>query len=116
MYKKITIIALALSLPLAVAASSGAGGPGHFGHRGDKIERLSKELDLTADQKAKLEEIFKQEHEKFEAIRQDAHQQMKGVLNADQMAKFEELQKKRHEKWLKRREERMQQKPDASAN
>ncbi|MGY6277857.1 hypothetical protein [Methylomonas sp. MgM2] len=115
MNKKIAITLLAVALPLAVAASSGEKGPDHFGHhRGDRVERLAKELDLNADQKTKLEDIFKQEHEKFEALRQETHQQIQGVLTPEQMTKFEQLKKERHEKWRKRHEERKQQQSESS--
>lgn len=112
MNTKILTIALALSLPLAVAASAGDGrGPNHFdGHRGERVERLAKELDLTAEQKTELQAIFQRELEKRKAMREATHQEIQGLLNSDQMAKFEELKKNRHEKWQKRREERRQHK------
>jgi len=117
MNKKHTIIALALALPLTVTAYAGGKGPDHFGgHQGDRVERLAKKLDLTADQKTKLEDIFKREHEKFAAIHQETNQEVQGVLNPDQMAKYEELQKQRFEKWHKRHEERMQQKEGTSTD
>jgi len=116
MNKKLTIIALALTLPLTMAAYAGGKGPGHFGGPGDRVERLATRLDLTADQKTKLEEIFKREHEKFKAIHQETNQEIQGVLSADQMTKYEELQKQRMEKWHKRHEERKQQKSDESAD
>lgn len=118
MNKKIITIALALTLPLTVAAFPGdKGGPEHFdGHRGERVERLAKQLDLSAGQKLKLQDVFKEEHEKREAIRQETQQRMQGVLSPEQMGKFEELKKARHEKWQQHREERRQQKRDASAN
>lgn len=115
MNKKILTIALALSLPLAVAASAGDKGPDDFaGHRGDRVERLAKELDLTAEQKVQLQAVFQQEHEKRKAMREETHSQIQGLLNQDQMVKFEELRKNRHEKWQKHRQERRQHKSQES--
>jgi len=43
MNKKIVTLAIALALPLTVAAFPGSGDGGRFeGHRGDKVERLAK--------------------------------------------------------------------------
>ncbi len=111
MNKKIITIALALTLPLTAAAFPGdRGGEHSYGHRGDRIERLAKDLDLSAEQKAKLQEVFDEEKTKREALREETHQRMQTVLTPDQMTKFEELKKQRHEKWQKRREERKNQK------
>jgi protein CpxP len=102
MNKKIVILALALALPLTVAAFPGGG---FEGHRGDRLERMTKNLDLTAEQKGKLEVIFKEQQEKFEAIHQETRSRMQKVLSAEQMAKLDELKKLHQEKWQKRHEE-----------
>lgn len=114
MNKKILTIALALSLPLAMTAYAGGGrGPEHFGgHRGDRVERLSKELDLTAEQKTKLEAVLQQEAERRKAMREETHRQMQEFLTPEQMTKLENLRKERLEKWHKRREERRHHKPE----
>ena len=118
MNKKILTIALALSLPLAVTAYAGGGkGPEHFGgHGGNRVERLTKELDLTAEQKTKLEAVFQQEEEKRKALREETHRQMQEFLSPEQMAKFEELKKQRHEKWQKRHEERKHRQPEVDSD
>ena len=103
--KIITIIALALAFPLTVAAFPG----GHDGggrHRGNKVEYLAKQLDLNAEQKSKLEVIFKEQQEKREALRQETRLRMQEVLTAEQMTKLDAMKKDRQEKWQKRHEER----------
>jgi periplasmic protein CpxP/Spy len=105
MNKKIATLAIALALPLTVFACPGGGGPGFEGHRGDRLERMSKQLDLSAEQKGKLEEIFKEERVKFDAIHQETRTSMQKVLSSGQMAKLDELKKLRHEKWQQRQEE-----------
>lgn len=63
-----------------------------------KLEHMSKELQLSADQKAKLEAIFNEKHEKFRAIREEAQNRIKGVLSEEQITKWDELKKQRYEK------------------
>lgn len=111
MNKKMLTIALALALPLTVVAFPGGDGPeGFHGHKGDRVEHLAKKLELNEEQKLKLQEIFKVEHEKREALREETHQQIQQVLSPEQMSKFEEMKKQHHEKWQKRREERRSEK------
>ncbi|AEG02081.1 Spy/CpxP family protein refolding chaperone [Methylomonas methanica] len=112
MNKKIITIALALALPLTVAAFPG-GHDGDFkGHKGDRVEHLAKKLDLSAEQKAQVKQVFDEQHAKREALRQEADQRMQTILTPEQMATFEELKKQRHEKWQKRHQERKEQQPD----
>ncbi|QPK64155.1 hypothetical protein IVG45_04055 [Methylomonas sp. LL1] len=107
MNKKIITIALALALPLTVAAFPGDKGGNHFEtHRGERVERLVKELDLSAEQKTQLEAVFEEQQAKREAIRQETHQRMQAILSPEQMTKFEDLQKNRHQKWQKRHGQR----------
>ena len=104
MNKKIAMLAMALALPLTVAAFPGGGGYSE-GHRGDRFERLAKKLDLNDEQKGKLEAIFKEQREKFDAVRQETRVRMQSVLSPEQMTKLDELKQQRKEKWKKRREE-----------
>ena len=107
MNKKIVTTVIALILPLTVAAFPGSGsGGGRFeGHRGERMERLAETLNLTEDQKSKLQVIFKEQRAKHEAIHQETRARMQEVLSAEQMAKMDELKQRRHEKWQKRHEE-----------
>ena len=83
-----------------------ADGPhgGWHGHGGSPLEHLSDTLNLTADQKAKVQPILDQAKPQLEAIHQDAMTKAKAVLdnataqirpllNADQQAKLDNLQK-----------------------
>ena len=54
MNKKIITLALALALPLSVSAFPGDKGD-FEGHHANRVERLTKNLDLTAEQKTKVE-------------------------------------------------------------
>lgn len=98
MNKTILALALALALPLTAAAFPGDE-PGPDGHHGRRIERLTKELNLTAEQKTKVEALFKEQHEKFKAIRDETKTRLGTILSPEQMAKMEEMKKQRQEKW-----------------
>lgn len=107
MNTKILSLAVALALPFSVGAFPINQDMDHFdGHRGDKVERLAKQLELSAEQKLKLTELFTDEKAKRDALRQETHTHMQQILNPEQMAKFDEIKKNRHEKWQKHREEK----------
>jgi protein CpxP len=116
MNTKIATLAIALALPLTAAAFPGSGGGCFEGHRGDRMERMTKKLDLTDEQKGKLEVIFKEQKEKFDAIHQETRNRMQTVLSSEQMAKLDELKKIRQEKWQKRHEEWKNKKPSETQN
>ena len=107
MNTKIAMIALALTLPLTVAAFPGGPHEGHKGNPAERVEHLAKKLDLNADQKIQLEQIFKEQHEKREALHAETQQRLQSVLTPDQLSKFESMKKQRHEKWQKRDGHRM---------
>jgi protein CpxP len=107
MNTKIAIIALALIMPLTVAAFPGGSHAGHEGNPAERVEHLAKKLDLTAEQKNQLERVFKEQHEKREALQAETHQRLESVLSPEQLAKFEDMKKQRHEKWQKRDGHRM---------
>jgi len=104
MNKKIITIALALALPLTVAAYPGDKGD-FEGHHGNRVERLAKKLDLNAEQKSKVEVIFKEQHEKLKAIHEETHARLQEVLTKEQMTKMDEMKKQRHEQWQKKHQE-----------
>jgi protein CpxP len=90
----------------------------HHGQRANQLERLSKELNLTDDQKAKVKPILEeqtkqmktmredstltedQKREKMKLIHQSTHSQINDILTPEQQKKFEQLkeqQKAHHE-------------------
>ena len=95
MNKKIIIMAMALALPLTVSAFPGEGaGPG--GKHANRLEKMAKKLDLSDDQKAKLEVIFKEQHEKHQALRKETRERISEILTAEQIEKMQKM-KKRHQ-------------------
>jgi len=84
------------------------------GQRGDMVKerlaKLSEELELTADQKTKIEAVLKEQaesmrglrdaapeerREKMQAARQEINAKIKGILTADQYAKWEKIREER---------------------
>jgi len=102
MNKKIISIALALALPLTVAAFPGGDPAGMAAHDNARIERMAKNLDLSADQKAKVEVIFKEQHDKMRAIHDETRTRIQGVLSKEQIAKMEAMKKEHHGKIQKK--------------
>lgn len=95
---KILFFAAALMLPLNSSFADPIESP-KYGHH---VDSLTKALSLNADQKAKLEDIVKAEHEKLRAIHEETHKSIEGLLNPNQIPKWEkysaEHKKKHHAK------------------
>lgn len=60
---------------------------------------MTKELNLTEEQKPQVEALFKEQHEKIRAIREETRSRLEGILTPEQMAKFDEMKQKRKEKY-----------------
>jgi len=112
MNKKILTIAMALALPLTVAAMPGADKEGYEGgyRHGNKMECLTKELDLTEEQKTKMDTLFKEQHEKYKTIHEETRTRMKEILTPEQMTKMDEMKKRHHEKWKSKKGTEKQEK------
>ena len=76
--------------------------------RGNPVEHLTKSLDLTPDQQAKIQPIFDQAKPQVDAVRQDAMQkirairentqaQIRPILTPAQQQKFDALKKARED-------------------
>lgn len=102
MKKTLMTLTIVLAFPLAALAYSG-GGPGPDGHHGRRVERLTKELNLTDEQKTKVEALFKEQHEKFKAIHDETDAKLGTILTPEQKTKLEEIRKQRMEKWRNKR-------------
>ena len=107
MKKQIYALVLLIAAPLSISAAPDE----HHEHgwkqgwrHGDKIERLTKELNLTADQKTQAEAIFTAQKEKLKALHQEGWKNFSALLTKYQLAKFEQIQKERQEKWHNRRD------------
>ena len=92
------------------AAQGGPGGAGHGGWHGQgfALNHLTKSLNLTADQQAKVQPLLDQARPQIIAIHKDAMEkthaiidktmtQIRPLLTADQQKKFDDLQKARQD-------------------
>ncbi|MGZ8239949.1 MAG: hypothetical protein ACXWTK_00355 [Methylobacter sp.] len=94
--KLMSIIVLALILPLTALA--GEEPQGDFKrHHGQKIERLTQELDLNAEQKTQVDSLFKEKKAKYKALHEETREQLKKILTPEQMTKLDDIHKRRHE-------------------
>ena len=75
----------------------------HPGKGKDHAARMAKKLDLTEEQAAKVEGIFKAHHEAKKALQEKKLADLATVLNEEQMAKLKEFkaQKKMRKGWGK---------------
>ena len=101
MNKKLTSTALALGLLLAAVAGHTQQKDAVAPDKKKGIERMSKELNLSGEQRAKVEVIFEAERKKVEAIfneekqklqgvQQETRSGLQGVLTPEQMNKLEQ--------------------------
>lgn len=118
---RLSVVAVLLTFGLALMAQSEQQGGPPQGRRmmmspEERLERLSKELDLTDDQKAKLKPIFEAEADKMKALREDtsmsredrrakmmeiqqkSSEDIKAVLTKDQQKKYDEMRQRMMER------------------
>ena len=92
----------------AFAQTPGGFGRGAWGGHGFALERLTKSLNLTPDQQAKVQPLIDQARPQIIAIHKDAMQktqavvdntmsQVRPILTQDQQKKFDALQKARQD-------------------
>lgn len=70
----------------------------------ERLEKMTKKLNLTTDQQASFKTILEQSKTKMDAIREqmkslheDTQEKIRGVLTDDQKKKFDEMKKERKE-------------------
>jgi periplasmic protein CpxP/Spy len=128
--------ALAIGVPVFAQTSGDTGQEnpqaqtapkGYHKHHGDRMQKLSQELNLTADQQAKIKPIFQQAHAQAKTIHQDTtlnkdqkmakmkelHQnamaQMNEILTPEQQATWKQLREQRRAQWQERHQQQQQQ-------
>ena len=62
-----------------------------------RMEVLSDELQLTADQKSSLEAIFNDKHEKYRAIREETQSRIRALLTAEQFEQWSAIKKQSYD-------------------
>lgn len=111
--KKLLAVMIASFFIFGVGLALAEGMKGeHKMDQGKKLERLTKELKLTADQKNKVEAILKEEQPQrqaimdkmnadMKAINDASDQKIKAVLTPDQVKLYDQMQMKHQKKMEK---------------
>jgi len=84
-------------------------GLAHRGEPRDRLEQLSQRLDLNADQKTKVQQIFSDTREQLRALRREseprvndiraqADQKLQQVLTPEQWQRFQKIRSEAHER------------------
>lgn len=79
---KLTVIAAVTAGALALGTLSAQGPEGHHMMMGNPLEHLTKELNLSADQQAKVAPIVDAAKPQIRAIHEEAMQKMRAILEA----------------------------------
>jgi Spy/CpxP family protein refolding chaperone len=124
---KIILASLVLATGFAIPAlnAQADGAPKKQAHpRPDRVKQLTEQLDLNADQQAKVKAIVADEQARIKAIARDAEgradkvraarqettKQIRAALTPEQQAKFDDLAKKRAEGAKKARDKKAKSK------
>ena len=132
MYRRLLSITAAMALAFGLAicgnqlkAQSGSPENSQRGHRqqmspDQQLERLSKALNLTDDQKQQIRPILQDRQEKMQSVRSDAslsredrmnkmrstfeetNSKIRAILNDEQKPKFDQMQQRRREQMQNR--------------
>ncbi|GAB6067558.1 hypothetical protein JCM13664_08760 [Methylothermus subterraneus] len=73
----------------------------------ERLKRLEERLQLTPEQKPKVEAILKEQREKIQAVREETRSRLKSVLTPEQAEKFEDLHREKRERWRRRLHQRL---------
>jgi Spy/CpxP family protein refolding chaperone len=95
---------------MSQSGGQGGGGGRHMMSPDQRLQHMTQQLNLTADQQQKIKPILEEESQQMQTLRQDSsvsgadrmskmqqirqgtNDQIKAVLNPDQQQKFEEMQ------------------------
>jgi len=93
---KKTLIALlcAAAIPAAAYAASGDRGRPD---RGARMERLAERLELSDEQRARLETLFEEQRAERDAMREQMRARMAEVLTPEQQARMGEMREQRRD-------------------
>ena len=111
----LTLVAVGAIALGGFALAQAQGGPGRWHGQGFSLQHLTKTLNLTSDQQAKVQPILDQAKPQIIAIHKDAMQktqavmastmsQIRPLLTSEQQTKFDALQKARQDMRNARRE------------
>jgi Spy/CpxP family protein refolding chaperone len=131
--------ALAIGMPVFAQTAADSGqqnpraqaAPNGYRHR-HRMQKLTKELNLTPDQQTKIKPIFQQARAQAKTIHQDTtlnqdqkrakmkelHEntmaQLNGILTPEQQTQLKQLQEQRRAQWQQRHQQQQQTAPQAA--
>jgi Spy/CpxP family protein refolding chaperone len=117
--RKLLIVLLSLfSLSAFAATPAPASGTQDNTSRADRmiqmrLDRMQKVLNLTTDQRNKLQGIYEHSMQQHKAINEDTAKQVDGVLTKEQLAELKKRAVERREKMEERRHDWMEKHPPA---
>ena len=101
MYKLLLGFALILTMPLTtVAAENAHPWKGHAG----ATEWFTKNLELTAEQQAKVAAVLEQQMQKTKLLHDESRDQIQQILTAEQRTKMDALRKEHKEKYANKKD------------
>lgn len=105
---KSTLLALVLTAFMIPAISHAHGDSAHkqknHKHFQHMIEKMDQELDLSDEQRSQVETLFKEQHAKHKALRDETRGKLNAILSDDQQTKLETLKAERKARWQEKRE------------
>jgi Spy/CpxP family protein refolding chaperone len=115
----IAVLCLGISGNMAQACPGGkGGGPGKGDFKERKVEHLDSKLDLTDEQKTRVESILESKHSqaktifeesrpKMEALRKSTDTEIRAILTPEQQVKFDKFaleRQEKHKEWKAKKE------------
>lgn len=84
------VLALMIGVVLGLLAARGLGHHGH-GSPARRMDRLARKLELTGEQRAKIEQLFEKGARNIDDERLKTREEIRQVLTDAQRAKFDEI-------------------------
>jgi Spy/CpxP family protein refolding chaperone len=88
------LIALLIATPMVASA-----GHGDNRHHERHLQQMEQRLDLSAEQKKAIQEIFTEHRKEMGALRERTQQRVDAILNPTQRAQMADLREERKEEW-----------------
>lgn len=115
MNKALAAVVLGLiTVPVLAAGPGQSYGPSAYGaprmqRAGQDVDRLAVKLGLTEEQKVQVEQIYKEQAVKRQALQKETQDRLDKVLTPEQSAQMQQMRQQRAEKWRQKLEQRRSQ-------
>ncbi|MCX8048386.1 MAG: hypothetical protein N3A55_01835 [Methylohalobius sp.] len=72
-----------------------------------RMRRLDEQLELTPEQKPRVEAVLREQREKMQAVREETRNRIKAILTPEQAARFDKLHREQKERWRQHMRQRL---------